>query len=257
MATKPLIKVLTEAGTGSRRRMTEAIKQGKVKVNNAVAESFNHPIDPQKDQVFLNGQAIDLKPDKIICLALNKPAGIVSTVSDNRGRRTVLDILPDKYRQQRLYPVGRLDIDTTGLLLLTNDGDLTYRLTHPKFEYEKEYLAAIKGSLNTEEKRQLQRGILLEDGMTYPARIREIAAPPYNYSVIIHEGRKRQVRRMFERMRHTVMALKRIRIGGLHLGDLKEGEARPLSAKEIANLLNERPSKSENQLNKVVNKHRD
>ncbi len=239
MATKPLIKALTEAGAGSRRRMAEAIKQGKVKVNDKIAESFNHPVDPGKDRVLLNGQVIDLKPDKIICLMLNKPEGIVSTVSDEKGRRTVVNILPEKYKRYRLYPVGRLDIDTTGLLLLTNDGDLTYRLTHPKFEYEKEYLAAIKGRLNAEEQRQLQRGILLEDGMTHPARIREINLPPFNYSVTIHEGRKRQVRRMFERLRHTVVALKRIRIGNLNLGDLKEGEVRHLSAKEIAALLNE------------------
>jgi 23S rRNA pseudouridine2605 synthase len=239
MATKPLIKALTEAGLGSRRRMAEAIKQGRVKVNDKIAESFNHPVDPGKDRVFFNGQAIDLKPDKIICLMLNKPEGIVSTVSDEKGRRTVVDILPKKYQSHRLYPVGRLDIDTTGLLLLTNDGDLTYRLTHPKFEYEKEYLVAIKGNLNADEKQQLQRGILLEDGMTHPAKIREITLPSFNYSVTIHEGRKRQVRRMFERLRHTVVALKRVRIGKLRLGDLKEGEVRPLSAKEIAAMLNE------------------
>jgi 23S rRNA pseudouridine2605 synthase len=239
MAIKPLIKALTEAGLGSRRRMAEAIKQGRVKVNDKIAESFNHPVDPGKDRVFFNEQAIDLKPDKIICLMLNKPEGIVSTVSDEKGRRTVLDILPKKYQSHRLYPVGRLDIDTTGLLLLTNDGDLTYRLTHPKFEYEKEYLVAIKGSLNADEKQQLQRGILLEDGMTHPAKIKEITLPPFNYSVTIHEGRKRQVRRMFERLRHTVVALKRVRIGKLQLGDLKEGEVRHLSTKEIAALLNE------------------
>ncbi len=239
MAIKSLIKALTEAGIGSRRRMAEAIKQGKVKVNNKVAESFNHPVDLEKDRVLFNGQEIDLKPDKVICLMLNKPEGIVSTVSDEKGRRTVINILPAKYRGYRLYPVGRLDIDTTGLLLLTNDGNLTYRLTHPKFEYEKEYLVAIKGNLNADEKQQLQRGILLEDGMTHPAKIREINLPNFNYSVTIHEGRKRQVRRMFERLRYTVVALKRIRIGNLNLGDLKEGEVRLLSAKEINVLLSE------------------
>jgi 23S rRNA pseudouridine2605 synthase len=239
MPEKSLIKVLTEAGTGSRRRMAEAIKQGKVRVNDEVAASFNHPVDPAKDRIFFEGRAIDLKPDKIICLMLNKPAGIVSTVNDEKGRRTVVSILPEKYRRHRLYPVGRLDIDTTGLLLMTNDGDLTYRLTHPRYEYEKEYLAAIRGSLSPDEKRQLQRGILLEDGMTHPAVVREIAMPPYNYSITIHEGRKRQVRRMFERLRHTVLALKRVRIGNLRLGDLKEGEARHLTAKEISNLADE------------------
>jgi 23S rRNA pseudouridine2605 synthase len=238
---KPLIKVLTETGLGSRRRMAEAIKQGKVKVNDAVAESFNHPIDISKDRVFFNEKEIDLKPEKIICLMLNKPEGIVSTASDEKGRRTVLDILPENYRRYRLYPVGRLDIDTTGLLLLTNDGDLTFRLTHPRFEYEKEYLAAVKGRLNNEDKQQLERGILLEDGLTSPAKIKEITLPPYNYSIIIHEGRKRQVRRMFERVKHTVTSLKRIRIGNLRLGDLKEGEARPLTSGELAALLGAAP----------------
>jgi len=239
MPIKPLIKALTEAGAGSRRRMADAIKAHKVKVNNTVAESFNTPVDTDKDRVLFNGQVINLKPEKVICLMLNKPEGIVSTVSDEKRRRTVMAALPEKYRKYRLYPVGRLDIDTTGLLLLTNDGDLTYRLTHPKFEFEKEYLVAVKGRLNGEEKQQLQRGLLLEDGMTHPAKIREINLPPYNYSVIIHEGRKRQVRRMFERLRYAVTALKRIRMGKLSLGDLKEGEVRHLSPKEIASLLNE------------------
>jgi 23S rRNA pseudouridine2605 synthase len=239
MPEKSLVKVLTEAGLGSRRRMADAIKQGKVKVNGATAESFNHPVDPAKDEVVFNGKPVNLKPEKIICLMLHKPAGVVSTVSDEKHRRTVIDILPETYRRYRLYPVGRLDIDTTGLLLLTNDGDLTYKLTHPRYEYEKEYYAAISGVLKAEEKQQFRRGLLLEDGMTHAAKIREISEPPYNYSVIIHEGRKRQVRRMFEHLRYGVQALKRVRIGNLTLGDLPEGKVRPLSAKEIAGLLRE------------------
>src|SRR4030042_1778964 len=122
MPIKPLIKALTEAGAGSRRRMADAIKTGKVKVNGTIAESFNHSVDIAKDHILFNGQAINLKSDKIICLMLNKPEGIVSTVSDEKGRRTVVSILPEKYRRHRLYPVGRLDMDTTGLLLITNDG---------------------------------------------------------------------------------------------------------------------------------------
>jgi 23S rRNA pseudouridine2605 synthase len=237
MVTKPLIKALTEAGIGSRRRMTEAIKQGKVKVNGAVAESFNHPVDVAKDRIQLSGKKINLQPDKTICLLLNKPLGVVSTTSDEKGRRTVLSILPEKYRRYRLYPVGRLDKDTTGLVLLTNDGDLTYHLTHPRFEYEKEYLVATKCTLTNKEKHQFQHGVLLEDGMTHHAKIKEISQTPFNYSVIIHEGRKRQVRRMFEHLHHTITALKRVRIGSLTLGNLKEGEVRHLSAKEIASLL--------------------
>jgi 23S rRNA pseudouridine2605 synthase len=237
MPTKPLIKALTEAGIGSRRRMAEAIKQGKVEVNGEIAESFNHPVNVGKDHILFNGQAVDLVPDEIICLMLNKPEGIVSTASDEKGRRTVLDILPQKFQRHRLYPVGRLDKDTTGLLLLTNDGNLTYHLTHPRFEHEKEYLVAIRGNLKPEEKQRLERGIRLEDGMTDTATIREITAPPFNYSITIHEGKKRQVHRMFERLGHPVLALKRIRIGNLRLGELKEGEIRQLSAGEITALL--------------------
>ena len=238
MPTRPLLKALTEAGIGSRRRMTEAIKQGKVDVNGVTAESFNHPVNVAKDRVSVNGQAVNLKPDDTICLMLNKPVDIVSTASDERGRRTVLDILPSRYRKLRLYPVGRLDKDTTGLLLLTNDGDLTYRLTHPSFEHEKEYLVHTRGSLTRNEIKQLEQGVLLEDGMTHPALVKtDSSTPPFNYSITIHEGRKRQVRRMFEKLKHPVLALKRVRIGRLGLGDLKEGEVRRLSTPEIKSLL--------------------
>ena len=121
MPNKPLLKALTEAGIGSRRRMADAIKQGRVEVSGETAESFNHPVNVAKDRVSINGQAVNLKPDEIICLMLNKPEEVVSTVSDEKGRRTVLGILPPKYRNLRLYPVGRLDKDTTGLLLPTMD----------------------------------------------------------------------------------------------------------------------------------------
>ncbi len=238
MSAKPLLKALTEAGIGSRRRMAAAIKRGAVRVNGDIAESFNHPVNVMKDRVSLDGQLLNLKPDEIICLALNKPEGVVSTVRDEKGRRTVLDVLPPKYRELRLYPAGRLDGDTTGLLLLTNDGDLTYRLTHPRFEHEKEYLLYIKGSLKQSEIEQLERGVPLEDGMTHPAKVRaDSSSPPFNYSITIHEGRKRQVRRMFEKIKHPVLALKRIRIGRLTLGDIKEGEVRRLNAREIKALL--------------------
>jgi 23S rRNA pseudouridine2605 synthase len=239
MTEKPIIKALTEAGLGSRRRMAEAIKQGKVKVNGASIESFTHPVDPAKDHVTFEGKPVNIKPDKVICLMLHKPAGVVSTVSDEQGRRTVIDILPENWRKHRLYPVGRLDIDTTGLILMTNDGDLTYRLTHPRYEYEKEYYVAIEAVLKGDEKQQLSSGILLEDGRTHPSRVKEIYQAPYNYSIIIHEGRKRQVRRMFEHLKHNVLALKRVRIGNLQLGDLPEGEVRPLTAGEISGLLKE------------------
>ena len=236
MPAKSLLKALTEAGIGSRRRMTEAIKQGKIKVNGKTAESFTQPVDIASDRIVFDGKIVELKPDETVCLMLNKPAGIVSTASDEKGRRTVLDILPERYKNLRLYPVGRLDKDTTGLLLVTNGGDLTYRLTHPKFEHEKEYLVQIKGRLRQEEIRKLELGIRLEDGPTHPAKIKEVSTTPYNYSITIHEGRKRQVHRMFERLGHPVMALKRERIGNLILGSLKEGKVRRLNTEEIAAL---------------------
>ena len=237
MTTRPLLKALTEAGIGSRRWLADAIKQSRVKVNGEIAEDFRQPVNVETDHISISGQPVDLKPRQLVYLVLNKPSGIMSTTSDERGRRTVIDILPEKYRHLRLYPVGRLDKDSTGLLLLTNDGELTNRLTHPRFEQEKEYLVSISEKLKPEEERKLEQGIELEDGLTHPAAIKEVDLPPFNYSITIHEGRKRQVRRMFESLGHPVLALKRIRLGSLNLGKLKEGEIRELSAKEVKTLL--------------------
>ena len=224
MPTTNLLRALITAGVGSRRSLADNIIKGNVSVNGKPVDNLKHPVNTEKDKVTINGKRVDLKPKEIVCLMLHKPKGVLSTTSDERGRATATKILPEEYRTTRLYPAGRLDKDTTGLLLLTNDGDLTYRLTHPKFEHEKEYLVQIKGKLTTEEKSRLERGIILEEGKTSPAKVEEASAAPYNYSLTIHEGRKRQVRRMFERLKHPVLALKRIRIGNLYLGDLKEGE---------------------------------
>lgn len=233
-----LLKALTAAGAGSRRRMADMIIGGRVEVNGRLVDNLKFPVDIGKDRITINGRPVDLRPQETLCLMLNKPKGVLSTTGDARGRRTVMDILPEKYRNAGLYPAGRLDKDTTGLLLLTNDGGLTYRLTHPSFEHEKEYLVHIDGKLTAEEKSRLEKGILLEDGRTSPAKIREsISGPPYNYSLTIHEGRKRQVRRMFERLKHPVIDLKRVRVGGLRLGDLKEGKVRRLDAVEISSIL--------------------
>jgi len=233
----PLLKLLTETGIGSRRKMADAIRNGRVTVNGQVAEDFRLPVNVKTDRVQLDNHPVILAVEKPVCLMLNKPQGLLSTTEDERGGRTVLDILPEKYRRLRLYPVGRLDKDTTGLLLLTNDGDLTNRLTHPRYEHEKEYLIQIAEKLIPVEKQKLERGILLDDGMTSPAKIREVTVKPYNYSLTIHEGRKRQVRRMFARLGYRVLALKRVRTGNLTLGDLKDGEVRELTAREIALLL--------------------
>jgi 23S rRNA pseudouridine2605 synthase len=234
----PLLKALAEAGVGSRRRITDAIKNGRVEVNGELVENFRHPVNPETDRVSLYGKLVDLKPRRTVYLMVNKPAGIITTTSDERGRRTVLDILPEKYRHLRLYPVGRLDKDSTGLLLLTNDGDITYKLTHPKFEHKKEYLIQIDGTLKPEEIKKLEKGFELEDGMTYPVAVKEVKSQsPFNYSITMHEGRKRQVRRMLASLGYRIPALKRIRMGNLNLGNLKEGAIRELATAEVRALV--------------------
>ena len=217
--------------------MADAIRNGRVTVNGQVAEDFRLPVNIKSDRVQFDNKPLVLTAQKSVCLMINKPAGILSTTEDERDGRTVLDIIPEKYRKLRLYPVGRLDKDTTGLLLLTNDGELTNRLTHPRYEHEKEYLVQIPGMLKTGEKQKLERGILLDDGITAPAKVKEVGVKPFNYSITIHEGRKRQIRRMFARLGYQVLALKRVRIGNLTLGDLKDGAIRELTASEVSRLL--------------------
>ena len=237
MKAESLLKVLTGAGVGSRRRVADAIKQGKVLVNGRVVEDFRHPVKLATDRISLDGQPVDFERQTSVYLMLNKPMGILSTTSDESGRKTVLDILPEKFRHLGLYPVGRLDKESTGLLLLTNDGELTYRLTHPKFENEKEYLVYISETLAPVEKVKLKQGIMLDDGLTSPCGVREIKTlPPYNYSITMHEGRKRQVRRMFAALGYRILALQRIRMGKISLGGLKEGAIRELGAREISEL---------------------
>jgi len=229
----PLLKALTGAGVGSRRQMADAIRQGRVEVDGNIAEDLRLPLDVETASVLIDGRPVILKPAQTLYLLLNKPVGVLSTTKDDRGRRTVIDILPPKYRHQRLYPVGRLDKNSTGLLLLTNDGDITHKLTHPGFEHEKEYLVAVNVKLREHAKRSLQQGIKLDDGITCPAIIKEVAERPFNYSITIHEGRKHQVRRMFEYLGYRILALKRIRMGSIKLGDLEPGAVRKLSLKEV------------------------
>lgn len=234
----PVLKALTKAGIGSRRWLADAIREGRVEVNGKVVEDFRQPVNVETDRLLIDGRPVDLKPRQVVYLMVNKPKGVLSTTSDERGRRTVMDILPDKYRNLRLYPVGRLDKGSTGLLLLTNDGELTHRLTHPRFEREKEYLVSLRDRLQPGERRKLEQGLELEDGMTHPAIVKEMEAlSQFNYSIMIHEGRKRQVRRMFDHLGHHVLALKRIRMGNLSLGKLQEGETCELSAQEVQMLL--------------------
>jgi 23S rRNA pseudouridine2605 synthase len=233
MATQPIIKLLTSHGAGSRRKMTETIKRGLVAVNGKVIESFIHPVNTETDRITINGKPFIIEEEPMVYLLLNKPRGILSTTSDDRSRKTVMEFIPYKYRQIRLYPVGRLDEDSTGLLLLTNDGDLTFQLTHPRYEHEKEYLVQIFGSLKPEEMRSLENGVKLEDGKTSPAKIRTVNKPPFNYAITIHEGKKRQIRRMFAFLGYHVQELRRIRLGSLKLEALAEGKTRELTPIEI------------------------
>jgi len=234
-----LLKLLMEVGSGSRRQLADIINQGRVRVNGYVVEDFSHIVDVERDTVLVDGKLVDLKAKPLIYLILNKPVGVLSTTKDDRGRKTVVDFIPERYRTLKLIPVGRLDKNSTGLLLLTSDGELTYRLTHPKFEHEKEYLVFIRNKLRPDEKREIERGLQLDDGMTYPAVIKEVKGHyPFNYSITIHEGRKRQVRRMFEKLGHSVIALKRVRLGNISLGDLEEGRARDLTIQELSRLRN-------------------
>jgi len=233
MPTQPIIKLLTSAGIGSRRQVAALIKKGSIAVNGQTVQSFNQPVDPAKEAITIDGNRISAAVEPLLYLMLNKPRGIISSTGDTRGEMSVIDALPAKYRHIRLYPVGRLDKDSTGLILLTNDGDLTLRLTHPRFEQEKEYRVQTEQDLQTEDIMKLEKGILLDDGQTSPARVKALRHPPCSYSVTIHEGRKRQVRRMFASLGYRIIQLKRIRLGSLKLGALPEGETRELTAGEI------------------------
>lgn len=238
MHSVPLLKHLTTTGLGSRRKLADIITQGRVRVNGLVVDDFKYPVQPFQDHITVDRNEIVTGQHPPLYLMLNKPAGIITTTHDEKNRTNILEVIPKKYRDRRLYPVGRLDRDSTGLLLITNDGNLTYNLTHPRYEHEKEYLVAINGTLTPEDKQKLENGLDLSDGRTSPSSIRSVRKKhPYNYSITIHEGKNRQVRRMFAQLGYEVRELKRIRIGNLHIGRLKEGETRELTEDELTSLL--------------------
>jgi 23S rRNA pseudouridine2605 synthase len=233
-----LLGILIRSGIGSRRTLARAIFEGRIQVNGVKADSLRQAIDSRQDAITIDNRKIELQRESFVYLVLNKPLDVLTSVTDNRGRKTVTDFIPEKFRHQRLYPVGRLDINTSGLVLLTNDGEITNRLTHPKYGHEKEYLAVLDKSLTPEEVQKLEKGIELFDGLTAPARVkRSDDTSIIGYTIVIHEGRKRQVRRMFMALGRKVLRLKRIRMGNLTLGNLPEGAVREVSRTEIVKML--------------------
>ena len=221
-----LQKLLARAGFGSRRACEVLIERGRVTVNGDVAV-LGQRIDPEHDRVAVDDIPVSTRAGLVYYL-LNKPGGVVTTARDPEGRPTVIDLVP---LEPRVYPVGRLDADTEGLLLLTNDGDLTHHLTHPSFGVEKEYVVHVEGRPSPAALRRLREGVELEDGLTAPARAALI--PPEMIKLTIHEGRNRQVRRMCAAVGHPVVRLVRTRIGPIAERRLKPGQWRPLTQAEV------------------------
>lgn len=222
-------KVLARAGYGSRRVCDDLVAAGRVTVNGEVA-ILGCRVDPEHDLVTVDGVPVAVRTGLVHYL-LNKPAGVVTTSADPEGRPTVVELVPS---EPRVFPVGRLDIDTEGLLLLTNDGDLTFRLSHPSSEVEKAYLAQVRGTPSPAQLRRLREGVELDDGRTSPARVS--LTPPNLVRLVIHEGRNRQVRRMCEAIGHPVVRLARYRIGPLSDPSLAPGQWRPLRIEEVREL---------------------
>jgi 23S rRNA pseudouridine2605 synthase len=224
-----LQKVLARAGVASRRVCEDLIAARRIRVNGTVA-TLGDRVDPEHDLVELDGAPLALASGLVHYL-LNKPPGVISTAADPQGRPTVVDLVPP---EPRVFPVGRLDADTEGLLLLTNDGELTHRLTHPSFGVDKEYLAEVDGRPSRGALRRLREGIDLDDGRTAPAQASLVS--PSVVRLVIHEGRNRQVRRMCEAVGHPVTRLVRTRIGPLTDHSLGPGQWRPLTSDEVRTL---------------------
>jgi 23S rRNA pseudouridine2605 synthase len=230
-----LQKVLAAAGVGSRRSCEEMIGAGRVEVDGEVVRRFGARVDPKTQVIRVDGKRIPASED-LVYLALNKPAGVLSTMSDDRGRRTIADLVAD--RNERLFHVGRLDYETEGLILLTNDGELAHRLAHPRFGVLKTYLAEVRGPVSRDLAGRLTTGVELDDGTATADRFRvvEQAGQRVLVEITLHEGRKHVVRRMLAEVGHPVSRLVRTRIGPVSLGSLRPGSSRRLSVAEVGNL---------------------
>jgi len=230
-----LQKFIAECGIASRRSAEKIIESGRVYVNGEIVDYMGCVIDPDNDVVEIDGKVISQERKKYY-IALNKPKNYVTTVSDDLGRPTVMQLVSDI--KARIYPVGRLDFDTTGLLIMTNDGDFANILTHPKHIVDKTYIARVDKPLDEEQLERLRRGIDLDGTLTAPAKAENIKRPQKGFEVkiTIHEGKNRQVRRMLDAVGANVMSLKRISVGSLTLGNIPEGKWRKLSEAEINKL---------------------
>jgi 23S rRNA pseudouridine2605 synthase len=230
-----LQKVIAQAGIASRRKAEQLIVDGKVKVNGEVVTKLGTKVS-DKDKIEVNG--IPVEREEKVYFLLFKPRGVISAVRDDKGRKTVIDFFP--HVEERIYPIGRLDYDTSGLLLLTNDGDFANLLMHPRYKIEKTYIAKIKGIPSRPALKQLENGIELEDGMTAPAKVKLLRSDRKKNTAIvemtIHEGRNRQVRRMFEKIGYPVLKLRRDRFAFLTLQGLNAGEFRELTPHEVKKL---------------------
>jgi len=230
-----LNKFLSQAGVVSRRQADRLITEGRIQGNNRPVLDLGHKIDPEGDIVSVDGRKIK-QVKKFVYALVNKPAGYLVTLKDPFGRPTVRDLLPASLG--RLFPVGRLDYDSEGLLLLTNEGELAFRLTHPRFEVEKVYLVKVKGEPGLDSLRRLEKGVFLDGQKTAPAKVTLLAHNPKSglLRLEIHEGRKREIRRMCRAVGHDVLELKRIGFAGLSLKNLKPGRWRTLEPSEIRRL---------------------
>ena len=230
-----LNKFLAQAGVASRREVDKLITEGKIKVNGRVVQTLGTQIDDQRDCVEIEGKPVK-RSGEMAYLMLNKPPGYLVTLKDPFKRPTVKELLPSL--KERVFPVGRLDYDSEGLLLLTNDGEMAHRLAHPRYKIQKIYRVNVKGIPDPSKISRLEKGILLDGKKTAPARIDKLreGAKKTHFQVQIYEGRKREVKRMFEAVGHRVLHLKRIEFGGIRLGKLRTGKWRFLTRKEVNHL---------------------
>ncbi len=229
-------KLMAQAGLGSRRENEKVIVAGKVRINGRVAR-LGDKADPNSDRIEVNGMLLNLSSKAMIYVALNKPKGVISSLDDelDQGRKTVRDLIP---LPGHLYPVGRLDKQSTGLILMTNDGDLAHKLTHPRYGHEKTYNVTVEGKISPENLQQWRRGMYLEGRKTAPAQIRVINQEMSftRLEIVMREGRKRQIRRIANMLGHPVKQLVREKIGPISLGKLKIGDWRNLTPEEVSTL---------------------